>query len=71
VDADELYKLSAVAHRFGRGYAKKVLVVSDLDRLGSAGDYIRARAEDMGIALIENAAELTDIELARRLKNIW
>lgn len=71
VDADELYKLSAVADRFGRGYAKKVLVVSDLDRMGAAGDYIKARADDMDIVLIDNASELTDIELARRLKNIW
>ncbi len=71
VDADELYKLSSVADRFGRGYAKKVLVVSDLDKMGSAGEYIEARAEDMGIERILNAAEMTDIEIARRLRNIW
>ncbi|MBO4932002.1 MAG: DUF1887 family protein [Clostridia bacterium] len=70
VDADELYKLSAVADRFGRGYVKKVLIVSDLDRMGAAGDYIYARATDMGIKVIKNAAELTDIEMARKLRNL-
>ncbi|MBP3293073.1 MAG: hypothetical protein J6N32_04920 [Clostridia bacterium] len=70
MDADELYKLSAVADRFGRGYVKKVLIVSDLDRMGAAGDYIYARATDMGIKVIKNAAELTDIEMARKLRNL-
>lgn len=71
VDADELYKLNSVAERFGQGYVKKVLIVSDLDKMGMAGRYIAARAADMGIELIGNAAELTDLEMARRLRNLW
>ena len=71
VDANELYKLSSVADRFGRGYVKKVLILSDFDRLGAAGEYIYARATDMGIDVVKNAADLTDIEFARRLRNIW
>lgn len=70
VDTDELYKLSAVADRFGRGYVKKVLIVSDLEKMGAAGDYIRARADDMGIRVIKNAAELTPAEMARKLRNL-
>ena len=55
---------------FGRGYVKKVMVVSDLEKMGPAGDYIYARGGDMGITMITNAADLTDTEMARKLRNL-
>ena len=33
-DANELYKLNTVAERFGRKYSKKVLISTELDKLG-------------------------------------
>ena len=72
VDVDELYKLNTVAQRFGGDYAKKVLVVSSLERNGSsAADFFRDRAEGMGIRLLENVHHMTENELERVIKNLW
>lgn len=70
VDVDELYKLSHVAHRFGSRYARKVLVAT---RLGdqSSCEYIRARAQDMGIRVIENLADLAPEGRSRLLASLW
>lgn len=71
VEMNELYKLSTVAERFGGKYAKKVLVVAELDKMGTSEHYIRARADEMGIRVIGNAAELSEKELLRQLKTLW
>lgn len=63
VDADELYKLAVVAERFGGKYAKKVLVTTRLDELGYKAEYIRLRAKDMGIRIVENFDEMSKKEL--------
>ena len=52
VDIDELYKLDAVATRFGGKYAKRVLVATSL-RFRSNRDAIRQRATEMQIHLVE------------------
>ena len=70
-DAEELYKLNTVAYRFGGSYAKKVLMVSDIDRMGLKGEYLLARANDMGIRVIDRVAELDDTELDRLLRSLW
>ena len=70
-DVDELYKLNTVAERFGSGYAKKVLIASELDKLGYKAEYIRARAEDMRIRLIEDVDRMEDAELDRLLRSLW
>ncbi len=70
VTSEELYKLSTVAERFGGKGAKKVLVATALKELGSAGEYLRQRAEDMGIYLIEDVQEMTQRELEKKLANI-
>lgn len=70
-DMNEMYKLSSVADRFGKQYAKKVLVTSEMEKMGSAAPYLRARAEDMGIRIIENVDEMTDAELDRTLRSLW
>ncbi len=70
VSSDELYKLDAVAERFGGQYAKKVLVATSIDSLGEAGKYLRQRAKDMGIKIIENIQDSDDAELAKKIKNL-
>lgn len=70
VDVDELYKLSHVAHRFGGRYARKVLVATRLDDQ-SSDKYIRARAEDMGIRIVENLAELEPERRSRLMASLW
>lgn len=57
VKVDELYKLNTVAERFGGKYARKVLVATALDSLGETGKYIRQRAQDMNIRVVENLGE--------------
>lgn len=68
VDSDELYKLETVAERFGGPYAKKVLVAPALNMLKDA-EYIRQRAKDMKIRVIEDVRD--DQTLAQRLKALW
>lgn len=71
VSVEELYKLNTVAEQFGKRYAKKVLVATELDRFGARAEAVRARAEDMGIRLIENIDEMSDAELNRLLSTLW
>lgn len=59
VKTEELYKLHTVATRFGGPYAKKMLVVSDLD--GKDTDAVRSlvcRAWDMDIFMVPDAGKL-------------
>ena len=71
VTSEELYKLDAVAERFGGRYAKKVLIATSIDCLGEAGKYLRQRAIDMNIRLVENIQDLHDVELSRKIKSLW
>lgn len=71
VTSDELYKLDTVAERFGGQYSKKVLIATSVDCLGEAGKYLRQRAKDMNIRLIENIQDLDDAELARKIRSLW
>ena len=68
---DELYKLSLVAERFGGKYAKKVLITSDITRLGRSSEYIRERAKEMKIKLIENVDLLSEEELRKTVRNLY
>ena len=71
VTSDELYKLNTVAERFGGKYSKKVLVATALSFMGESGKYLRQRAEDMRIKLIEDVQDFDDAEFAKKLKNLW
>ena len=71
VTAEELYKLNTVARRFGGEYAKMVLVATAIPKTGTQGEYLRQRAEDMGIKLIEDVQKLDTQGLADKLKNLW
>ena len=79
IDKDELYKLNAVATRFGGKYAKKVLVASSLDD-SNASNYLRQRADDMGIRLVEGYSnngnykdftDMNDVEINRVIRSLW
>ncbi|MBR4881963.1 MAG: hypothetical protein IKU19_08505, partial [Clostridia bacterium] len=60
------------AERFGGDYAKKVLVVTALERGGTRNsELFRERAESMGIRLIENIHHMRQSELERVVKNLW
>ena len=63
VDSNELYKLAVVSERFGGKYVRKVLVTTQLDEMGYKAEYIRARAKDMGIRIVENPDEMSEKEL--------
>ena len=69
-DANELYKLSSVAQRFGGEYAKKVLVASSLKKLGNSAGYILERARDMDITVIDGVAEMSSKEIVHRIANL-
>ena len=71
VETEELYKLSAVAEKFGGEYAKKVLVATALDERGSNADYLRERARDMNIRLVEKIQDADDSELQRIIRSFW
>ena len=59
VKTEELYKLQTVAARFGGPYARKMLVVSDLDcKDADAVKAMVCRAWDMDIFMVPGAAEL-------------
>ena len=69
LEMDELYKLNAVAAKFGGKYAKKMLVTTSLGRCNFAS-YFRQRAEDMGIVLLE-PARLSKDEFLKAIKEAW
>ncbi len=71
VTSDELYKLNTVAERFGGKYSKKVLVATSVSDMGETGKYLRQRANDMNIKLIDNVQEFSDAKFAKELKNLW
>lgn len=71
VTSDELYKLNTVAERFGGQYSKKVLVATSISSLGEGGKYLRQRAKDMNIRILEDIQDLDDKELEKKLKNLW
>ena len=58
VEEDELYKLTAVAERFGGPYAKKMLIATDIGKVGASLEAFRLRAKDMGIHLVAHAAKM-------------
>lgn len=63
IDEGELYKLNAVAQRFGGPYAKKMLIATQMDRGRPAANRAFAqRAWDMDIFLVTDAADLSHQE---------
>lgn len=71
ISVDELYKLSVVSEKFGGKFVKKVLVASEIEKMGSRGEYIKARAEDMKIKVIDDVDTKSDEELIKTIKSLW
>lgn len=70
-DANELYKLSAVAERFGNEYARTVLVTTELSQTDERAKYLRARAKDMNVRFVEDPDSMTEKELEKELRSLW
>lgn len=70
VGDDELYKLDAVASRFGGTYVKKVLIATYINKNSDGLEYFRRRAKDMDIDLIYNVHQMPESKLKRRIKNL-
>ncbi len=63
VDENELYKLATVADRFGGKYARKMLIVTELEPDSpQAREALTRRAADMSIHLVANAGRLSPEE---------
>ena len=71
MEPDELYKLETVAQRFGGKFARKVLIAPQLDRMGDKGKYIRARAEDMDIRVVDDFEEMSYESMQKEMKCLW
>ena len=71
IDIDELYKLNAVATKFGGKYAKKVLIATALGKDDPFAEHFRQRAKDMNIRLVENIQRTTDDDLERIIGSLW
>lgn len=71
VTSDELYKLNTVAERFGGQYSKKVLIATSISNMGESGEYLRQRATDMNIRIMDDVQDISDAELSRKLKSLW
>lgn len=68
VKEEELYKLRTVSDRFGGKYTRCVLAATYLGKSESSNAYLRQRAADMFITLIENVHTMSDAEIEARLR---
>lgn len=71
IEIDELYKLSTVAEHFGGKYAKKVLIASGIDKMGMFSEYLKLRADEMGIRIIEDVDAMEETELRKAVLNLY
>ena len=71
VEIAELYKLNTVANRFGGKYAKKILVASSLEKDSDYANYLRQRAKDMQIRIVEDIVDMSDDELRETIQTFW
>ncbi len=70
IEEAELYKLDAVARRFGGKYAKKVLISANHGKDEIATAYFKKRAEDMNITLFESVHLLSNSEFSNIIKDL-
>ena len=71
VDMNELYKLNTVAERFGGKYAKKVLVATNLSGMGKTEEYLKQRAQDMKIKVLDDLHDMDETVLKEKLSKLW
>jgi hypothetical protein len=70
VEVEELYKLSAVANRFGGKCAKKVIVAPSIEEMGNEAVGIIERANEMGIRIIKKLDGLSESQFNDVIKNL-
>ena len=70
LDIDELYKLCAVRTKFGTSDSQAILVTQDLSQLGTKGDFIRSRAEDMNVVIVDEVNKKSPEELRKEFRRI-
>ncbi|MCU6763337.1 Domain of uncharacterised function (DUF1887) [uncultured Roseburia sp.] len=69
VSVDELYKLYVVANHYGFGYARKILVLTDYGKKHLQNfSFVRERAKDLGIYILNEAHQFTISGLSKELK---
>ena len=71
VDMNELYKLNTVAERFGGKYAKKVLIATNLSGMGRTEEYLKQRAQDMNIKILDDLHNMDETILKEKLSKLW
>lgn len=70
VGEDELYKLAAVAHRFGGRFAKMVLAATGLSGNAQRDAYFARRASEMGITLLPDIHTRSQKEICAFLASL-
>lgn len=68
VKKESLYELSAVAKRLGGKYVKQILIMSHMCS-NSSKEYIKQRANDMNIDIIEDVEAMSEAEFISELKS--
>ncbi len=71
VDIEELYKINAVAERFGGRHAVKMLAATYIDTDANARTYLLQRAQDMGIHVLCDMHRRSDEEIARAIRQLF
>lgn len=72
IEKDEVYKLNAVAQRFGTKYAKKVLVSTMLETANNdVVDEFRDRTDSLDILLVNRVRHLSNEEWQRKIRSWW
>ena len=71
MNRDELFMLDSVSRRFGDKYARKVLVATRLNRMGSKGRSIQTRAEEMDIRVVDDFQDMTYEQMKKEMKCLW
>lgn len=70
LDIDELYKLCAVRTEFGTDGSRAILVTQELSKLGTKAAFIRSRAEDMNVAIVDEVNKKSPEELRDEFRRI-
>ena len=67
---EALYELDTMAHKFGGAYAKKVMFASYVSTDPDKKEYIKKRASDMGIILIDGIEKMEREEFKNKIKQL-
>ncbi len=71
VDINELFKLSVVADKFGGKYVRKVLAATQIDKCEDKTEYIRLRADAVGVNPWIGIHKKTEKDFISDLSNLW